>query len=562
MKKITVIALLLFSVFILSGCEDTPVEVELNCDIYPTHKSCTKDNVEPGETDPLNPNGNLPTNGVYINEGKGSSIVFDGRELVPDSCTHLDNVGEWQPIWCDEFEYQGLPNNNLWKYDVGGNGWGNNELQYYTDGNLDNAFVDNGVLTIKAIKENYNGSTYTSARLITKETGDFLYGKIQVRAKVPGGKGTWPAIWMLPTDWEYGGWPTSGEIDIMEYVGYQNNVIHGTIHTGLYNHMLNTQVGKSFTVQTAEEEFHVYEMEWEPGIIILYVDGIEYARFEYDNEKSVNEESFEAWPFDKDFHLLLNLAIGGNWGGAQGVDPTLDNQEFVVDYVRVYQKDYSGMDDTAPSVVTGLSIENSTVNSMFITWDNGIDDILVKEYEIYVDDVLLTTTTVNGHLITGLDMATSYNIKIISVDFAGQKSGGASLDFSTSEPQVITSIIDVENYVTMSGVTVEQTSDYTGGYNVGFIDDGDYMTYVLNVEESGHYTMDVRYASKSSGLSLALKEGSTTLVHVDAAATYGWQTWNTTTSDRMYLNEGIYTFTLTATGSGYNLNYIQFKKVE
>ena len=145
---------------------------------------------------------------------------------------------EYELVWSDEFDYTGLPNSEKWSYDVGGSGWGNNELQYYTENRTENARVENGNLIIEARKESYGGNNYTSARLITKSQGDWLYGKIEVRAKLPGGRGAWPAIWMLPTDWAYGGWPSSGEIDIMEYVGYDPGVVHGTVHTESYNHTL------------------------------------------------------------------------------------------------------------------------------------------------------------------------------------------------------------------------------------------------------------------------------------------------------------------------------------
>ena len=233
-------------------------------------------------------------------------------------------------VWSDEFDYTGLPNSSIWSYDVGGGGWGNNELQYYTDARTENARVENGNLIIEARKEAYGGSAYTSARLITKSKGDWLYGKIDVRAKLPGGTGTWPAIWMLPTDWAYGGWPASGEIDIMEYVGYDPGVVHGTVHTAAYNHTLGTQKGASISVTDAETAFHVYSLIWTPENIKIYVDDTKYFTF-------FAQGDYTTWPFDKRFHLLLNIAVGGNWGGAQGVDETIFPVRMEVDYVRVYQ---------------------------------------------------------------------------------------------------------------------------------------------------------------------------------------------------------------------------------
>lgn len=239
----------------------------------------------------------------------------------------------YELVWSDEFDYEGLPDDTKWGYDVGGSGWGNGELQYYTEG--ENVYVEDGFMTITARKEDYNALEYTSTRLISKNKGDWLYGRIEVSAKLPEGTGTWPAIWMLPTDWKYGGWPTSGEIDIMEHVGFDMGIIHGTVHTDAYNHMAGTQLGKSVTRDDASEAFHVYAIEWLPDKIQFYVDDSLYFIFKPSN--LINCPTYEEWPFDQRFHLLINIAVGGAWGGARGVDDTIFPQELVVDYVRVYQ---------------------------------------------------------------------------------------------------------------------------------------------------------------------------------------------------------------------------------
>ncbi len=255
-------------------------------------------------------------------------LIFCGLYgMVGAQCNEL--------VWSDEFDYEGLPDPEKWDYDVGGEGWGNNELQYYTEDRLDNARVEDGKLIIEAIREHYNGNNYTSARIVSRGKGDWLYGKIEVRAKLPSGRGTWPAIWMLPTDWEYGGWPESGEIDIMEHVGYDQGRVHATVHTGAYNHVEGTQVGTSVFSNDVSDVFHVYTLEWFNDRIQVSFDDETY--FTFDKE----DGGFEVWPFDKRFHLLLNIAVGGNWGGAQGIDDTIfDDPEGIkleIDYVRVYQ---------------------------------------------------------------------------------------------------------------------------------------------------------------------------------------------------------------------------------
>jgi len=232
-------------------------------------------------------------------------------------------------IWADEFDYEGLPNPEKWGYDVGGGGWGNNELQYYTKDRLQNARVEGGNLIIEAIHEFYGGNVYSSARLITKNKGDWKYGYFEMRAILPSGRGTWPAFWMLPTDWEYGGWPNSGEIDIMEHVGYDPPLVHGTVHTKLHNGGNGTQVGNSISVPACESEFHIYGCEWTETQIKMYVDNQLYFTFN-------NQNFWENWPFDKRFHILLNIAVGGNWGGVEGVDANAFPAKFIIDYVRVY----------------------------------------------------------------------------------------------------------------------------------------------------------------------------------------------------------------------------------
>lgn len=273
-----------------------------------------------------------------------NSIIFFSIGLVALACTEKKDLPtttapkvvedknwtfEATPIWADEFTGSGKPDATKWGYDVGGSGWGNNELQYYTAG--DNVNIANGILTITAKKENRETNLYTSSRLVTRGKGDFLYGRFEIRAKLPTGRGTWPAIWMLPTDFAYGNWPNSGEIDIMEHVGYDQNRVHITVHTGAFNHSINTQKGNSKVIPTASTAFHNYRVDWTPYAVRGYIDND--LVFEFVN----NGQGFKAWPFDKRFHLLLNIAVGGNWGGAQGVDPNVFPTAMEIDYVRVYK---------------------------------------------------------------------------------------------------------------------------------------------------------------------------------------------------------------------------------
>jgi beta-glucanase (GH16 family) len=237
---------------------------------------------------------------------------------------------ETTPVWEDNFTGSGALDATKWGYDLGGSGWGNNELQNYT-ASTNNARMENGNLVIEAKREASGGRDYSSARVISKGKGDFLYGRFEVRAKLPRGRGTWPAIWMLSTDAHYGNWPASGEIDIMEHVGYDQNKVHFSVHTSAFNHTLNTQKSASKIVSDASDAFHNYRLDWTPYAVRGFIDGVQYFEFINDGK------GFTSWPFDKRFHLLLNIAVGGNWGGAQGVDNAIFPARMEIDYVKVFK---------------------------------------------------------------------------------------------------------------------------------------------------------------------------------------------------------------------------------
>ena len=233
-------------------------------------------------------------------------------------------------VWNDEFNYTGLPDKTKWNYDVGGDGWGNNELQYYTADRLENARVENGHLVIETRKEDWQGKNYTSARLVTKSKGDWTYGRIEVQARLPKGLGSWPAIWMLGSITPLK-WPDDGEIDIMENVGYDQGKIHASIHTRDYNHVINTQKTAIIDIPDCSEKFHLYALDWTKDTIKISVD--DHIYFSFGNE----HKGKGTWQFDSPFHLLLNIAVGGNWGGQKGVDDRVFPMKMEIDYVRVYQ---------------------------------------------------------------------------------------------------------------------------------------------------------------------------------------------------------------------------------
>jgi len=262
-------------------------------------------------------------------------ITTNEPELLMERMQKSPTAAGWKLTWSDEFNYVGLPDSTKWLYDTEGNseGWGNNEAQYYTIARKENSHVDNGILSIIAIREEYEGKKYSSARLNSKVAWQF--GRVEVRAKIPAGVGTWPAIWMMPGGWSYsdGNWPAIGEIDILEHVGHDLNVIHASAHSKDYQWQAGTQKTAIIKVPDATENFHNYILEWNSDVMRICVDDTCY--FEYKNE-GLGETK---WPYNKPFYLILNLAVGGAWGSAEGMDETVYPQTMEVDYVRVYRKE-------------------------------------------------------------------------------------------------------------------------------------------------------------------------------------------------------------------------------
>jgi len=249
-------------------------------------------------------------------------IVFSGTELF-GQCYEL--------VWSEEFEVSGLPDESTWTYDIGGSGWGNNELQYYTQADPDNVQIENGRLVITARKESLGGREFTSARLKTQGLKSFRYGRIEARMKLPFGQGIWPAFWMLGDSISSMGWPACGEIDIMEMVGGsgREQTTHGTIHYENHGHQMNGG-HTSLPSGRLADAFHLYSIEWDPDQITWYFDGTPF------HQASISGSALNE--FQESFFLILNLAVGGNWPGSPD-ETTQFPQHFEIDFIRVYQTD-------------------------------------------------------------------------------------------------------------------------------------------------------------------------------------------------------------------------------
>ena len=375
---------------------------------------------------------------------------FDRKSILADEvkdCNVTTKNEDYVISWSEEFNYEGAPSSNYWSYEVGtGNGgWGNNELQTYTN-RLENSSVSDGLLKITAKRETYNGSEFTSARLVSRGKADFKYGYIEVSAKLAGGVGAWPAIWMMPTDSVYGGWPASGEIDIMEYQGRYPNYAFSTLHTQK-NHGSGITSGRK-TVKNAETSFHKYAMEWNEDKIIFYYDDVRVHSYTNPN-RSTNNENY--WPFDQEFYFVLNVAVGGTLGGT----PSADFQEasMYIDYVRVYKKDLSDVDKVKPEAfaITNSYASDSTID---ITWTKATDDLGIKQYDIVVNGKQIAATTKNTYSIKNLEPNTEYAIQVIAVDYGD--------NFKVSDPIYVTTndilrapgTIEVEQYCSSSNTYI------------------------------------------------------------------------------------------------------------
>jgi len=277
---------------------------------------------------------------------------------------------EWEEVWNEEFDGESL-DESKWNILRWRPGWVNNELQAYTDRDT-NVFIDNGNLVLQGLIEpgyygtDYTGTEYnadyTSGRINTDDKFQWTYGRFDIRAKLPKGRGSWPAIWMLGENISTVGWPNCGEIDIMEHVGFEDGVIHGSIHTEDYNHSINTQRSGTTFINTATDSFHTYSLEWSPTYLRYLIDNESFFFVYNDSNGDVAK-----WPFNEPQYIILNLAIGGDWGGIQGIDPTVFPMRMLVDYVRVYERSENSND---VNITFQVDMKNETVSGTGV-WLSG-----------------------------------------------------------------------------------------------------------------------------------------------------------------------------------------------
>lgn len=494
---------------------------------------------------------------------------------------------QYEVVWADEFDGTTV-DLTKWTFQTGDGtsvglppGWGNNELQYYR---TENATVAGGLLTITAKQESFNGYSYTSSRMHSLGKGDWTYGRIEMRAKLPVGQGLWPAFWMLSSDPSiYGGWAASGEIDIMEYLGQNPSRVLGTIHYGApWPGNVFSSSEYNLPSGTFHDAFHVFAVEWEYDEIRWYVDDILYAT---KNSWFSTGGPYPA-PFDADFHLLLNLAVGGNLPGSPDAS-TVFPQEYVVDYVRVLQKpnnmptvtisspaqgeDFSAGDSIT---ITAVVTDDSPVNKVeFFQGAAKLGEDETSPYELTIPDVypgcytLIAKVTDDGGL-QGVSEPVSISV-----------GPGCPQSPYLMKPAPLPGVVEAENFDNGSqdsaynetdfvntlgqfrleeAVDIEKSTDAGFGYNIGDARSGEWLEYTIEVAEAGQYNIEVRVAGESDGAFRIEFDGVDKTGTITFPATGGAQQWTFVKINNITLEAGIQVMRLVMLSDGFKINKYNF----
>ncbi len=486
-------------------------------------------------------------------------------------------------VWSDEFNGTTL-DQSIWSYEIGngGNGWGNSELEYYTS-RIQNCSVANGVLTITAQKESYDGFNYTSARIKTQDKFSFQYGKIEARMKLPYGKGMWPAFWMLGEDISIPsvGWPACGENDIMEMIGgigspLSDATVYGTLHWSQNGN--NASSGNHYSLSSGKfaDDFHLFGVIWTAQTIQFYVDNTVYFPV------NISSTAFSA--FRNKFFIILNLAVGGGWPGNPD-NSTVFPQTMQVDYVRVYQ------DTTQSPTVSIVSPQNnSTFNSnsdITISADASIQGGTISRVDFFQDAVKIGETFVSPYHMTWRNVFPgSYRISSVAYSNDGSSTisdtisvnvgTGATTSPYGGTPSRVPGTIEAENY-DLGGqgnayydtdpqnnggqyrpndaVDIEACADTGGGYDVGWTQAGEWMLYTIEVSDSGTYQIGARVTATSTGSSLYFEvDGAGVTGIINVPNTGGWQSWTTVESKTFTLSAGTHQLKFLVNSAGFNVN--------
>lgn len=493
-------------------------------------------------------------------------------------------------VWFDEFDGTTL-NTADWSYDIGDGcpdlcGWGNAELEYYRSQNVT---VSGGNLVITAKHEYYGGRQFTSGKVHTRSKHSFLYGRIEMRAKIPTGGGMWPAFWMMPEENTYGGWAASGEIDIMESSN-ATDYISGAIH---YGGSYPDNVSSNGTYNPGginfADDFHVYAVDWEPDRIRWYVDDVLYSTKTSSQWYSDGAPGDPDAPFDHAFYIILNAAVGGYFTGCTdpGCVTASFPQQYVFDYVRVYQE----TGNLAPAVAITYPTEADAPAAGDITIEAAASDTdgTVAKVVFYEGGAHLGEDHTAPYTFVWTSVGDGcYTISARAIDNEGAfraDSAGVTVGAGCGQapylgsPFALPARIEAEDfdaggegvayhdadawnqgnqYRTAEGVDIEGCSDVGGGYNVGWLLVGEWLEYTIDVPGAGEYAIEVRVASQSAGGTFHIDfDGVNRTGDVTVPVTGGWQSW-TTVFTAATLEPGVQVMRFVPTREGFNLNSIEF----
>lgn len=487
-------------------------------------------------------------------------LTVAGQELANANSASYNTKGNvvfegnpnWTIIFNDDFNTDGVPDVTKWKVDPQPKGWINGEQQVYTDTTHDNARVKDGKLIIKGKKDFPNGNTtepWSSARLITQGKMDFLYGRVDVRARLPRARGSWPAIWLMPTSSAYGGWPKSGELDVMEHVGNNFGTVLSTVHTQNHNWTNGGQVSASRLLPDADSVYHVYSMEWSADSIMFMYDSVKVLT--YPNPHT----DWKDWPFDQKFFLILNVAIGGGMGGAIAEADWPDSM--MVDYVRISQK------GLGTPVLDSITVTPATLTFLPGKTQQYTVKALDQNGHVMTVTPVWSITGAGNSITTGGLATLNDSAKItatVTVDSV-TKTATVVANRRLADYKPIPAKIEAENFDNSNTCCTESTSDTGGGLNVSYIGTGTWLEYDISVPDSSEYRIQFRVAANSAS-SLNILLDTVPLQTVNLPASGGWQNWITVTSAPVRLLPGQKTIRIQANKDGWNFNWLRFIRAD
>jgi beta-glucanase (GH16 family) len=490
----------------------------------------------------------------------------------------------WQLVWQDEFNGSSI-DESKWEFLTGPWGETSGSLQYYTD-RPENAFVENDHLVIQALKETYEGYDYTAAYLRTLHYAEWQYGRFEIFAKLPYGQGLWPGIWLLPSEDLYGVWPANGEIDIMECLGHLPHIVYGHIHYGGDGNHISD--GEHYELASGDfsQDYHLFALEWEPGEIRWYVDEDHY--FTRNNWHSTGG-SYPA-PFDRPFYLILNIFVGGNWGGPPD-ETTVFPQRMEIDYVRVYK---DANKTPSVSIISPSNGQTLSSNSPFTITVNAEDpDGTIEKVGFYQCNAKLGEKDAPYDLTIDNPQPGSYHIKAIATDNEGTQGISDVIDIIVDQPNVqapytiqpmsIPGNIEMEDfniggegtayhdqsaqnawdwyttkhYRRNERVDIVKKTGVGKEYFVFWIESGEWLNYTVNVIDDGYFDITAIVASdNNNGTFHFMMDGSDISGEINAPNTGGWNNWETVSKSNVYLSSGNHILKFMVDEGGFDIDKI------